>query len=102
MTKKSKLLVSLLIVGLVMPSELAEAISIGQICQKLGTRSTVQLKTVAALKVETLIKVDSPLHKSGCVALPKITGTGFTVTVILCGVPVQPFKHGVTSYTTVP
>ena len=47
------------------------------------TGSTVQLKTVAALKVETLIKVDSPLHKSGCVALPKITGTGFTVTVIL-------------------
>jgi polyhydroxybutyrate depolymerase len=46
MTKKSKLLVALLIVGLVMPSALAEAISIGQICQKLGTRSTVQVKKV--------------------------------------------------------
>ena len=46
MAKKSKLLVALLIVGLIMPSALAEAISIGQICQKLGTKSTVQVKKV--------------------------------------------------------
>ena len=33
-------------VGLAVPAKLAEAVSIGQICQKLGAKSTVQVKNV--------------------------------------------------------
>jgi polyhydroxybutyrate depolymerase len=46
MIKKYPLLVAILVVGLAVPAKLAEAVSIGQICQKLGTRSTVQVKKV--------------------------------------------------------
>jgi len=34
------------VVGLAVPAKLAEAVSIGQICQKLGAKSTVQVKNV--------------------------------------------------------
>ena len=46
MTKKYPLLVAILVIGLVVPAKLAEAVSIGQICQKLGTTSTIQVKKV--------------------------------------------------------
>ena len=44
MTKKSKLLVVLIVMGLAFPAKVAEAVSVGQICRKLGTTSTIQVK----------------------------------------------------------
>jgi len=44
MAKKSKLLVVLIVMGLAVPAKVAEAVSVGQICRKLGTTSTIQVK----------------------------------------------------------
>ena len=46
MTKKSKFLVVLIVMGLAFPAKVAEAVSVGQICRKLGTTSTIQVKKV--------------------------------------------------------
>lgn len=46
MAKKSKLLVVLIVMGLAVPAKVAEAVSVGQICQKLGKTSTIQVKKV--------------------------------------------------------
>ncbi len=60
MAKKSKLLVVLIVVGLAVPAKLAEAVSIGQICQNLGKKSTAQVKKV---KVPVICRLVSKKSK---------------------------------------
>jgi polyhydroxybutyrate depolymerase len=77
MAKKSKLLVVLIVVGLAVPAKLAEAVSIGQICQNLGKKSTAQVKKV---KVPVVCRLVSKKRVWVRIAVPIPTTTTTTTT----------------------
>ena len=62
----------------------------------------VQANVVPETLLDRAIEVGEPEHNDWEVGDGVTTGIGFTVTVILTGVPLQPLAVGVTEYTTVP
>ena len=75
MIKKYPLLVAILVIGLAVPAKLAEAVSIGQICQKLGAKSTVQVKKVKVPVTCQLVSKKSKNKVWARIAKPTATTT---------------------------
>ena len=90
MVKKSKLFVALLVVGLVMPSTLAEAISIGQICQKLGTKSTVQIVKMKVPVICQLVSKKKIWVRTAAARISTTSTTSTTLKVATTVVPIAP------------
>ena len=80
MIKKYPLLVAILVIGLAVPAKLAEAVSIGQICQKLGAKSTVQVKKVKVSVTCQLVSKKSNKKVWVRAAVPTSTTTTTTTT----------------------
>ena len=78
MVKKSKLMVVLIVIGLAVPAKLAGAVSIGQICQKLGAKSTVQVQKVKVPVTCQLVSKKSKKKVWARIAKPTATTTTTT------------------------
>ena len=86
MAKKYPLFVAMLVVGLTVPTKLAEAVSIGQICQKLGTKSTVQ---IVKMKVPVICRLVSK-KKIWVRTAARISTTSTTSTTLKAATTVVP------------
>ena len=75
MIKKYPLLVAILVIGLAVPAKLAGAVSIGQICQKLGAKSTVQVQKVKVPVTCQLVSKKSKNKVWARIAKPTATTT---------------------------
>lgn len=95
MTKKYPLLVAILVIGLAVPANLAEAVSIGQLCQKLGAKSTVQVKKVKVPVICRLVSKKKIWVRTVVqISTTSITSTSTTSTTSTTTIPPPDVKYG--------